>query len=57
MDDEEENSSEAFKDSDVFARGSMIPALWKSRAYDISCVIKIYFAEFKVLCKSLLPLI
>jgi hypothetical protein len=27
MDDEEENSSEAFKDGDVVARGSMIPAL------------------------------
>ena len=35
MDDEEENSSEAFKDGDVVARGSMIPALWTSRAYDI----------------------
>jgi hypothetical protein len=35
MDDEEENSSEAFKDGDVLARGSMIPALWKWRANDI----------------------
>lgn len=35
MDDEEENSSEAYKDGDVLARDSKIPALWKSRAYDI----------------------